>query len=78
MPPLPIEEYQAGWVCALPKELTATGTILDEEHEQYKSQMRTIIIAMCLDGSMITTWSLRAYLRAYMVRFRRPPWPTTY
>ena len=36
MPPRPIEEYQVGWVCALPKELTATRAILDE---QYKSQI---------------------------------------
>lgn len=39
MPPLPIEDYQVGWVCALPKELTAARAMLDEEHEQYKSQM---------------------------------------
>jgi hypothetical protein len=39
MPPLPIEEYQVGWVYAPPKELTAARAILDEEHEQYKSQI---------------------------------------
>jgi nucleoside phosphorylase len=39
MPPLPIEDYQLGWVCALPKELTAARAMLDEEHEQYKSQV---------------------------------------
>ena len=39
MPPPPIEEYQVGWVCALPKELTATRTVLDEGHKQYKSQV---------------------------------------
>jgi nucleoside phosphorylase len=39
MPPLPIEEYHVGWVCALPKELTAARAMLDEEHEQYQSQV---------------------------------------
>ncbi|OQV07420.1 Tetratricopeptide repeat-containing protein [Cladophialophora immunda] len=39
MPPLPIEEYQVGWVCALLKELTATRVMLDEEHEPYTSQV---------------------------------------
>jgi hypothetical protein len=38
MPPLPIEAYQVGWVCALPKELTAARAMLDEEHEEFKSQ----------------------------------------
>ena len=36
LPPL-IEEYQVGWVCALPKELTAARAMLDEEHEPFKS-----------------------------------------
>ncbi|KAK5463128.1 hypothetical protein LTS15_002841 [Exophiala xenobiotica] len=39
MPPLSIEDYHVGWVCALPKELTAARAMLDEEHEQYKSQV---------------------------------------
>ncbi|OQV00398.1 hypothetical protein CLAIMM_05895 isoform 2 [Cladophialophora immunda] len=39
MPPLPIEEYQVGWVCALPKELTAARAMLDEEYEPYTSQI---------------------------------------
>jgi hypothetical protein len=33
MPPLPIEEHQVGWVCALPKELTVARAMLDEEHK---------------------------------------------
>lgn len=37
--PLPIEDYQVGWVCALPKELTAARAMLDEEHELYTSQV---------------------------------------
>ncbi|KAK7890413.1 hypothetical protein LTR67_008299 [Exophiala xenobiotica] len=39
MPPLSIEDYHVGWVCALPKELIAARAMLDEEHEQYKSQV---------------------------------------
>ncbi|KAH0837138.1 Pfs, NB-ARC and TPR domain protein [Fonsecaea pedrosoi] len=39
MPSLPIEEYQVGWVCALPKELTAARVMLDEEHEPYSNQV---------------------------------------
>ncbi|OQV11248.1 Tetratricopeptide repeat-containing protein [Cladophialophora immunda] len=39
MPPLSIEEYQVGWICALPKELTAARAMLDEEHELYTSQV---------------------------------------
>src|SRR5271170_2481175 len=38
MPALPIEKYQVGVVCALPKEMTAARAILDEEHEKIKSQ----------------------------------------
>jgi len=38
MPPRPIEEYQVGWMCALPKELTAARAMLDEEHDPYTSQ----------------------------------------
>ena len=38
MPALPIEKYQVGVVCALPKEMTAARAILDEEHETIKSQ----------------------------------------
>jgi hypothetical protein len=38
MPPLPIEAYQVGWVCALPKELTAARAMLDEEYGEFKSQ----------------------------------------
>jgi len=32
MPPRPIEEYQVGWICALPKEMAAARAMLDEEH----------------------------------------------
>jgi nucleoside phosphorylase len=35
-----IEEYRVGWVCALPKELTAARAMLDEEHEPFKSDSR--------------------------------------
>jgi ankyrin repeat protein/nucleoside phosphorylase len=35
MAPQSIEEYQVGWVCAIPKELTAARAILDEEHEPF-------------------------------------------
>jgi nucleoside phosphorylase len=37
MPPRSIEEYQVGWVCALPKEMTAARAMLDEEYEPFKS-----------------------------------------
>jgi hypothetical protein len=37
MPPRSIEEYQVGWVCALPKEMTAARAMLDEEYESFKS-----------------------------------------
>jgi len=36
MPPRSIEEYQVGWVCALPKEMTAARAMLDEEYESFK------------------------------------------
>jgi nucleoside phosphorylase len=35
--PRAIEEYQVGWVCALPKEMTAARAMLDEEHAPFKS-----------------------------------------
>jgi nucleoside phosphorylase len=38
MPPRPIEEYQVGWVCALPKEMAAARAVLDEEHGPIPSQ----------------------------------------
>jgi nucleoside phosphorylase len=38
-PPRSVEEYQVGWVCALPKELTAARAMLDEEHEEFKSRV---------------------------------------
>jgi nucleoside phosphorylase len=38
MPPRPIEEYQVGWVCALPKEMAAARAMLDEEHGPMPSQ----------------------------------------
>jgi hypothetical protein len=39
MPPRSIEDYQVGWVCALPKELTAARAMLDEEHKEFKSHV---------------------------------------
>ena len=39
MRPRSIEEYQVGWVCALPKELTAARAMLDEEHEEFESRV---------------------------------------
>lgn len=39
MPPQSIEEYQVGWVCALPKEMTAAQAALDEEYEPFKSHV---------------------------------------
>ena len=37
--PLPsIEEYRVGWVCALPKELTAARAMLDEEYEEFQGR----------------------------------------
>lgn len=39
MPPRPIEDYQVGWISALPKELTAARVMLDEEHEDCTSQV---------------------------------------
>jgi len=38
MSPRSIEEYQAGWVCALPKEMAAARAMLDEEHTPIPSQ----------------------------------------
>lgn len=38
MSPNPIEEYQVGLVCALPKELAAVRAMLDEEHGPVSSQ----------------------------------------
>src|SRR5277367_1504035 len=36
MSSIPIEEYQVGVVCALPKEMRAARAMLDEEHKQLK------------------------------------------
>jgi nucleoside phosphorylase len=36
MPSVPIEEYQVGVVCALPKEMRAARAMLDEEYKQLK------------------------------------------
>jgi hypothetical protein len=38
MPPRPIEEYQVGWVCGLPKEMATARAMLDEEHGPMPSQ----------------------------------------
>lgn len=38
MSPQPIEVYQVGWVCALPKEMAAARAMLDEEHSAITSQ----------------------------------------
>lgn len=40
MPPLPIEDYQVAFVCALSKEMTAARAMLDEEHDPYPSQVQ--------------------------------------
>src|SRR6201996_7214068 len=37
MPCPSIKEYHVGWVCALPKELTAARAMLDEKHEPFES-----------------------------------------
>jgi len=39
MRPQSIEEYQVGWVCALPKELTAARAMLDEEYEEFETSV---------------------------------------
>lgn len=36
MLPPSIDEYEVGWVCALPKEMTAARAMLDEEYELFK------------------------------------------
>jgi nucleoside phosphorylase len=38
MPPRSIEEYQVGWVCALPIEMAAARAMLDEEHGPMPAQ----------------------------------------
>lgn len=38
MPPQSIEDYQVGWVCALPKEMAAARAMLDEEHGPITNQ----------------------------------------
>jgi nucleoside phosphorylase len=38
MPPRSIEEYQVGWVCALPTEMAAARAMLDEEHGPMPAQ----------------------------------------
>jgi nucleoside phosphorylase len=38
MPPLPAEEYQVGWICALSKEMAASRAMLDEEHGRMMEQ----------------------------------------
>ena len=37
MPPRSIENNQVGWVCALPKELTAARAMLDEDYEDQRA-----------------------------------------
>lgn len=32
MPDLTVDDYQVGWICALPKEMAAAQSMLDEEH----------------------------------------------
>lgn len=38
VPPLPNSEYQVGWICALPVEMTAARAMLDEIHDQPQQQ----------------------------------------
>lgn len=38
MPPTSIDEYELGWVCALPKEMTAARAVLDEEYGPFENQ----------------------------------------
>jgi hypothetical protein len=38
MPGLSVEDYHIGWVCALPKEMTAALSMLDEEHQMLEGQ----------------------------------------
>lgn len=38
VPPLANSEYQVGWICALPLEMTAARAMLDEIHEQPQEQ----------------------------------------
>jgi nucleoside phosphorylase len=40
MPSLTVEDYHIGWVCALPKEMTAALSMLDEEHPILKGQQQ--------------------------------------
>src|SRR5438045_8807497 len=39
MPPRSIDEYQVGWVCALPKEMAAARAMVDEENGPMPSQV---------------------------------------
>lgn len=45
MPPRPIEDYQAGWVCALPEEMAAARAMLDESMGLYRVKISRIAIA---------------------------------
>jgi hypothetical protein len=77
MPPLPIEDYQVGWVCVLPKELTAARAMLDKEHEQYKSQVphdHNSYVLGRIHGHNVVIACLPAGAYA---RSPRRPWPTT-
>lgn len=38
MPPLSVEDYHIGWICALPEELAAAKAMLDEQHEMIQGQ----------------------------------------
>lgn len=40
MPDRTVEDYNIGWLCALPKEMTAALSMLDEEHPDLEGQQR--------------------------------------
>ncbi len=56
MPPQPLEEYLLGRICVLPKELTAARAILEEEHEQYWSQVPYDNNSYVLGTFLFTMW----------------------
>lgn len=65
MPSLTVEDYHIGWVCALPKEMTAALSMLDEEHP-ILGNSNTITIIMLWAASTTTMWSLLACQRVLM------------
>jgi hypothetical protein len=53
-PELP--DFTVGWVCALPIELAAARTVLDEEYEVFSQPANDTFIPMAASASIMSSW----------------------